>query len=635
MKSQFKNIRFMKNYSPAAILALLISIFVNFSFTYPVNAQSNTLIHFWYFDNSLPNDTPLSEINAFYSIVGNNQAKLEYLSALAGYPFTSTHSSWRKASMERRNVPTSLNYRPAANNGQPFVADHLKGIQIKQPFSGDAGGNTLIFHAPTPGVKNIIFKFAAYDEGAAKSLLIDYSVAAGNPSWITSGLSSSTLTLETQYQLYTIDFSDIEQVNDNSSFKIRIRFQGDNMTVEDGGRVNFNNFSIDGDPLSDNNLPPAVRNPLSLQKLTQGVASSQIDLNSVFTDPNNDNLTYTAISSHNEFVTAQVNQNTLILNPLKQAGAVITVSASDGVNPAASHSFRVLIYPQAFHLAESGNFTFEGWNNDEPEYAYPSNMLFLQSDRADPPVDYELLYPYFIPHDDYHADDQNAIGFPYKVTARTRINGLGANGITFLNTGRNRDLGGVIVALDTRNQTSLSLNFTAGTIARNSRIYAFRLQYRTDINEAFKDVVFNNQPVEYVAGNDGTSQDFNNILLPSELLGHEYVQLLWRYALKTGDTGARSHLRLAQINISGTTQTINYADEDNFRIYLQNNLLHIDNTSGEKATVSVFNTSGSLVHNTIIDSSGINIINTSLNPGIYLISVQTNTKKKTVKIFIP
>jgi hypothetical protein len=63
--------------------------------------------------------------------------------------------------------------------------------------------------------------------------------------WTTSGLNENSLDLTEQYQLYTIDFSDIQEVNDNPHFKIRIRFDGDNMTQSNGDRVTFNNFSLD------------------------------------------------------------------------------------------------------------------------------------------------------------------------------------------------------------------------------------------------------------------------------------------------------------------------------------------------------------------------------------------------------
>ena len=51
---------------------------------------------------------------------------------------------------------------------------------------------------------------------------------------------------------------------------------------------------------------------------------------------------------------------------------------------------------------------------------------------------------------EYHANDLGSVGFPYRLTGRTRINGLGNDGISMINTGRGRDLGAVVAAIDTR-----------------------------------------------------------------------------------------------------------------------------------------------------------------------------------------
>jgi hypothetical protein len=202
------------------------------------------LIHYWFFGTSLPNDTPLETINATHSLL--NGSHIEYHSALAGYPFTEGDPNWRKASMERRNSPTNINYRPEGNNNITFANANMRGIQIKQPFTGDGGENTMVFNAPTKGFEGIVFRFAAKDEGAADNLTVDYSISIGEPQWITTGLETTSHNLLSEYQLFEVDFSEIDEVNNNSNLKIRIRFEGEDMAVDQGNRVTFNNFSIDG-----------------------------------------------------------------------------------------------------------------------------------------------------------------------------------------------------------------------------------------------------------------------------------------------------------------------------------------------------------------------------------------------------
>lgn len=199
-------------------------------------------IYFWMIDNNITNDTPLTSINSTFEIL--NDGILSYQSCLAGYPFDNTHPSWRKASMERRNSPTDINYIPEANNDLPFASANMRGLQIKQPFQNGGLENTMIFSFSTVGYRDIVFGFAAKNENAADGLLIDYSI--DGVSWTTSGLINSNLPLTADYQLFETNFSEIIGANNNANFKVRIRFYGSNMTVDNGNRVTFNNFSAKG-----------------------------------------------------------------------------------------------------------------------------------------------------------------------------------------------------------------------------------------------------------------------------------------------------------------------------------------------------------------------------------------------------
>lgn len=226
------------------------------------------LRHFWYFGDEMVNNTPLETIEASYSLV--DAARIRFHSALEGYPFEEGHPNWRKASMERRNRPTDKNYHPEGNDGRPFDANRMRALQVRQPFTGDGGENTLIFEVPTTGMDKVVFRFAAMDEGAADAMLIDYSLdgdgsnsQSGNTlsadrsetfedanvteaTWTTDGLDKHRHTLEPTFRLYQVDFSEIEAARDNPDFRIRIRFDGDpaQLAADDGNRVTFNNFSI-------------------------------------------------------------------------------------------------------------------------------------------------------------------------------------------------------------------------------------------------------------------------------------------------------------------------------------------------------------------------------------------------------
>jgi hypothetical protein len=206
------------------------------------------LIHYWYFTTSLPNDQPLEVIEPHFSLVA--EAKLTYHSALEGYPFQQGNYYWRKASLERRNAPTEINYRTEGNNNLPYNKEIMRGIQVKQPFTGDAGENTLIFHVPSTGYERLLFRFAAKDYYAAENIVADYSVSSEKTEWITNELKSVTLQLSDEYQLFTFDLTNTIAANNNPDLKIRLRFDCIDPTMDEGYMVTFNNFSLEGDPFT-------------------------------------------------------------------------------------------------------------------------------------------------------------------------------------------------------------------------------------------------------------------------------------------------------------------------------------------------------------------------------------------------
>ena len=245
----------------------------------------------------------------------------------------------------------------------------------------------------------------------------------------------------------------------------------------------------------------------------------------------------------------------------------------------------------------------------------------------------DLLYPYFIPDDDYHSDDEATIGFPYNNTRRTRINGLGAGGISFINTGRDRDLGGALVALNTEGKDNLNLSFLAGTMLRNERLYAIRLQYRIGTESSFQNLLNDGQIVEYPASADGHMHTFEYIELPQEILNQEYIQLLWRYYYIDGDSGPRPQLRIDDIVIGESLTTENIIEE-NINIWSTDNSIFIDNSVGEDIHIRIYNLMGQLISVQSIQGEGIHSVESNLSTGVYLINIQSGNITKSQKVIV-
>jgi hypothetical protein len=208
---------------------------------YNVIDDFSHVAYFWLFDGNIPNDTPLETVNATYSR-NNLTAELAYTSSLSGYPFTSTSPNWRKASLERKNAPTAINYSAFANNETPYTSALMRGLQVKQPFKSGSLENTIQLNLATTNFKEIKVSFAINSDGAAQNLIVDYW---NGSNWITNNISYSP-GITTEYQKKEIDFSNVSLADNNPSFKVRIRFNGANMFADEGKAVLLNNIAVEG-----------------------------------------------------------------------------------------------------------------------------------------------------------------------------------------------------------------------------------------------------------------------------------------------------------------------------------------------------------------------------------------------------
>ncbi|MDZ7935149.1 MAG: CotH kinase family protein [Emticicia sp.] len=203
--------------------------------------------------------------------------------------------------------------------------------------------------------------------------------------------------------------------------------------------------------------------------------------------------------------------------------------------------------PTAANLATPCGYKFGNWDSASGAGTSPSSMKFVYMADVDPNVSSTIS------------------GFTtglFNLTTRTRINGLGENGFSFINTGNTNGnvgypgikLGGAILALNTLNVSNVSVSWVGRTIVANSRVYRVRLQYRIGDIQPFNDLLDNTgQVVEYIRGASGTFTQMPEVNIPTELLNQPYVQLLWRYYY-TGvqndiNSGARDELGIDDIII--------------------------------------------------------------------------------------
>ena len=203
--------------------------------------------------------------------------------------------------------------------------------------------------------------------------------------------------------------------------------------------------------------------------------------------------------------------------------------------------------PEAHDLVD-GPFRFDNWPSDTNSGAFPANMAFHQYSEPDPALRQE-------PDGDYEL--------PYNMESRSRINGLGTEGFSFINTSNPQNMtdagyvGAALVALQTIDRGELKLSWEAGTILPNNREYGIRVQYRKGQYGPFKDLKNSQGRIaEYIRNPEKEHRQTFNITLPESLNDQPYVLLRFKYyyteagTYYDSPTGPRSELAIHNIKVN-------------------------------------------------------------------------------------
>jgi hypothetical protein len=199
-----------------------------------------------------------------------------------------------------------------------------------------------------------------------------------------------------------------------------------------------------------------------------------------------------------------------------------------------------LAMPALFDLSQ-GEYTFTEWPANEPATSFPANMTFQRTSSQDPSSGIAETANYALAYD---------------LASGSRINGLGTDGFSFLNTGTNGNLGSAVLALNTTGRTNVRVGWTGGTVTPNTRIYSIRLQYKVGNG------TWTNIPgaLEYVRNaTAGHSQKFSlnvSLATSNDIDDQPVVYLRWKYYFVSGTSGARAELRVGDISVSSTAPVV-------------------------------------------------------------------------------
>lgn len=194
------------------------------------------------------------------------------------------------------------------------------------------------------------------------------------------------------------------------------------------------------------------------------------------------------------------------------------------------------------HGLAAAPFVFDSWARALPAGQFPAHMLLEQSSQKDPglstPMDGEWK-------------------LPYALASRSRIQGLDAAGLGFINTSDPQNtngagyVGSAVVALNTVGCSNILVSWIGGTLATNEQPYGLRLQYAVG-EQSFVDVLDGRgNPVEYLRS---ATVNHEAILgptrLPAAVQNQPYVRLRWKYYRSEESKGPRALLRLDDILVT-------------------------------------------------------------------------------------
>lgn len=296
--------------------------------------------------------------------------------------------------------------------------------------------------------------------------------------------------------------------------------------VEGNGPATAQSFSVTGANLTGDITATAATNfEISLDSITYAATQTLVPTSGAVTG-----TIYTRLAAG--------------LNPGAYNGTVVLSggSASD-VTVNLDGTVNASLYPLAHDLS-TGAYSFTEWDNASVAYTYPANMRLWRSSTDQVQLTQQ-------PEGNYEG--------AYNLTSASRINGLNADGLSFIatgSTGAGYPLGAV-VGVNTLGKENIEVSWLGGLVTQGAgtplpREFGLRLQYQVGQSSDWTDV---NGPIEYLSVGqvDGHSENFGPTVLPASCNNQSEVYLRWVYHfIAANDGGSRPNIRLDEITIDGT-----------------------------------------------------------------------------------
>ena len=195
-------------------------------------------------------------------------------------------------------------------------------VTVTQP-SGPTPVGTISDRTLTEGGSSSSFSMLSYFRGPNVDDILTYSASSSNTSRVTASMSGASLTIRPVAA---------------GSARITVTASLDGESAEQHFDVTVNSSTIVQPP----NRPPVAEGTISKRELTLVTSpSSNLSVSSYFSDPDGDNLTYSASSDATGIVTTSMSGSTLTITAHAKGTATITVTATDPGNLNVTQEFDV------------------------------------------------------------------------------------------------------------------------------------------------------------------------------------------------------------------------------------------------------------------------------------------------------
>jgi hypothetical protein len=391
------------------------------------------------------------------------------------------------------------------------VGSHLK--------INNAKGTQLILQIPTTNYQELYFSYEICRSSKGSNIHYIYYSTNG-----VDFVPYDTIAIKEKVRQTRISFKNIDSVNNNPDFKIKLVF--DNTIYPNDGNIRIDNISLEGEAINQTLTPPIqLRYFSEIYKFIENQKGITIDLSEYFSSSNQ--LFYDIEISEDNSISTDLTDGVLSISPIIRGGSFVKITVTDSVNPVIERKFYCLVYPEPINLI-SNNYKFDYWNENSSHGEFPEYTMFLQTlDNKQSSLSANTKhYSYFYPEENKDVEYSQ---FPYSQTSGSHFRGLNEEGILLTNMDANRQVSNVLIAIDTRFLDDIYLSWEAKTRKQITGTSAIRLQYRIGIDKYWENLKDRkNNYFEYKSeSNNSNVTIFEDYLLPDYLMEKKYVQLRW------------------------------------------------------------------------------------------------------------